>query len=108
MTVAIEFGLNEIGTTRLDLEHYKKDFIRLTDPKSSVEQGYLLFFVRREDYADNSRMHAIIDELPTRLSQMFEKEQDHSGNLVVVYAECKKPGNEFHRIIPESRSHWVR
>jgi len=105
--VAIEFGLNEIGTTKLDLTHYRKDFTRLTDPKNSVERGYLLFFVRREDFPDNSGMNPIINDLPTTLLQLFEERHGQADNLVVVYAECKKPGSRLLRINPESKSDCV-
>lgn len=105
--VAVEIGLNEIGTTKFNLAHYNKDFTRLTDPENSVERGYLLFFVRREDFLNNSGMHPVINEIPSILSQMCEQEQDRTGNLVVVYAECKKSGTKLLRVIPESRAPWV-
>ena len=105
--VAIEFGLNEIGTTRLDLTHFKKDFTRLTDRENLVERGYLLFFVRTEDFPEGSGMRRIIDRLPTALTNFFEERRDRASNLVVVYTECRKPHSRFVQVIPKSRSDWI-
>jgi len=54
LKAAFEFGLNAIGTTRLNLTHFRKDMERLTNAENKVERGYLLFFVRRQDYLANS------------------------------------------------------
>jgi len=47
LKAAFEFGFNAIGTTRLDLTHFRKDLERLTNAENKVERGCLLFFVRR-------------------------------------------------------------
>jgi hypothetical protein len=107
LKAAVEFGLNAIGTTRLDLTHFRKDFECLTDPKNMVERGYLLFFVRRQDYGHNSGLLRVIDSLPDRLEQAYEQNRDRANNLVVVYAECRFPGTRGLRIIPEGRSSWI-
>jgi len=108
LKAAIEFGLNAIGTTRLDLTHFKKDFERLTDQRNMVERGYLLFFVRREDYRRDSGLLPIIDRLPEKLEQEYEQNRDRANNLAALYAECRSPGTRDLRIIPEDRSPWVR
>jgi hypothetical protein len=105
--VAVEFGLNAIGTTRLELAHFKKDLKRLTDPRNMVERGYLLFFVRREDYHTNSGMLPIIDRLPNVLEKEVQANHDPTTNLVVLYAEALSPGASVFRVIPHDRSAWV-
>lgn len=104
---ALELGLNAIGTSRFDLAHFKKDFERLTDPANMVERGYLLFFVRREDYPVSSGMLTMIDKVPGMLEKEYEEKHDRASNLVVVYVECRLPGSSRLRIIPENRSHWI-
>jgi len=104
---ALEFGLNAIGTTRLDLTHFRKDFERLTDPKNKVERGYLLFFVRRQDFLPSSRMLPIIDKLPETLRAETERSGDRSRSLVIAYAECRSPGQGHLRIVPEQHASWI-
>jgi hypothetical protein len=108
LKAAIEFGLNEIGTSRLDLTHFKKDFERLANPRNKVERGYLLFFVRRQDFVDSSGLLGVIDSLPKRLEQEYDGNPDNASNLVIVYVECQSPGSGDLKIIPENRSSWVR
>ena len=96
---AVEFGLNAIGTTRLDLTHFRKDFERLTNPKNAVERNNLLFFVRRQDYATNSGLLRTIDSLPERLQQ--EQNRKRARNVVVVYAECVAPASRRMKISRE-------
>jgi hypothetical protein len=103
--VAIEIGLNAIGTTRLDLKHFGKDFARLADPKNLVERGYLLFFVRREDFA-GSGMLPIIAQLPDRLQLRFEN-RDRTNKLAIIYTESRTPEPGLLRVIPEDRSSWI-
>jgi len=107
LKAAFEFGLNAIGTTRLDLTHFRKDFERLTNAENKVERGYLLFFVRRQDYLANSGLLQMIDRLPEKLEYEFEQNKDHASNLAVVYAECLAPGSKRLKIIPENRSSWI-
>lgn len=107
LKAAVEFGLNAIGTTRLDLTHFRKDFERLTDPKNMLERGYLLFFIRREDYRQDSGLLPIIDRLPERLEQEYERNRDRADNLVVLYAECPSPGLRCMKTIPEDPSSWI-
>tara|TARA_B100002003_G_C13992327_1_gene479446 strand:- start:133 stop:786 length:654 start_codon:yes stop_codon:yes gene_type:complete len=107
LKVAIEMGLNTDVKTSLDLEHYKKDFNRLTDTENKVERQYLLFFVRKEDYPEKSGRLRIIDKLPVLINQEFEKNRQHAGNIQIIYAECLSPGSERIKIIPEERSSWV-
>ena len=107
LKVAVEFGLNAIGTSRLDLTHFKKDLKRLTDPENKVERGYLLFFVRRQDFLPSSGMLSVIDRLPERLLAEIEGSRDRSRNLVVVYAECLSPGERRLGIIPEDHASWI-
>jgi len=107
LKAAFEFGLNAIGTTRLDLTHFRKDLERLTNPKNKVERGYLLFFVRRQDYLTNSGLLRMIDRLPEKLEHEFEKNRDRASNIVVLYAECLAPGSKRMGIIPENRSFWI-
>lgn len=104
--VAIEIGLNEIGNTRLELRHFNKDFERLTDPKNKVERGYLLFFVRREDFT-GSGMLPIIDRLPERLQLKFEENRDRTNKLAIIYAECRLSKSGILKVIPEDRSSWI-
>jgi len=107
LKAAFEFGLNAIGTTRLDLTHFRKDLERLTKAENEVERGYLLFFVRRQDYLPNSGLLPMIDHLPDKLEHEYEQNQSRASNLVVLYAECLFPGSKHLKIIPESRSSWV-
>jgi len=107
LKVAVEFGLNAIGTTKLDLSHFKKDLQRLTDPENEVAHGYLLFFVRRQDFLPSSGMLLMIDKLPGRLRTETEGNKGRSNNLVVVYAECLAPGKSRLSIIPEDHSSWI-
>ena len=107
LKAAMEFGLNAIGTTHLDLTHFRKDFERLTDPKNKVERGYLLFFVRRQDFLPSSGMLPMIDKLPERLRMETERDRDRSRNLVVIYAECIRPREKRLDVIPEDRSSWI-
>jgi len=107
LKAAFEFGLNAIGTTRLDLTHFRKDLERLTKPENKVERGYLLFFVRRQDYLPDSGLLRMIDRLPEKLEHEFEKNRDRASNLVVVYAECLFQGSKRLKIIPENRSSWI-
>lgn len=107
LKAAVEFGLNATGTTRLDLSHFRKDFARLTDPANMVQRGYLLFFVRRQDFRADSGMLRVIDQLPQRLELEVEENRDRAGNLVVVYAECLSPASSRLKIIPQQRSGWI-
>jgi hypothetical protein len=104
--VAIEIGLNAIGTTRLDLKHFDKDFERLADPKNLVERGYLLFFVRRGDFT-GSGMLPIVKQLPGRLQQKFEENRDRTNKLAIIYVECRLPKSGLLKVIPEDRSSWI-
>jgi hypothetical protein len=104
---ALEFGLNEIGTTKMELKHFKKDLRRLTDSRNKVERGYLLFFVRREDYHKKSKMHPVIDRLPDVLKREVEENQEPTTNLVVLYLESPSPGSSRKEVIPKDRSAWV-
>ena len=108
LKAAMEFGLNAIGTTRLDLAHFRKDFERLIDPKNKVERGYLLFFVRRQDFLPSSGMLPMIDKLPEKLRMETERDGDRSRNLVVVCAECLSPGERRLSIIPQDHASWIR
>jgi hypothetical protein len=96
-----------IRTTRLDLTHFRKDFERLTEPNNMVKRGYLLFFLRREDYRQNSGLLPMIDRLPERLGQEYERNRDRADNLVVLSAECPSPGLKCLKIIPEDRSSCI-
>jgi len=107
LKAAFEFGLNAIGTTRLDLTHFRKDLERLTNAKNKVERGYLLFFIRRQDYIPDSGLLQLIDRLPEKLEQELERNRDRASNLVVVYAECLSPGSKRLKIIPENGSSWI-
>lgn len=107
LKVAFEFGLNAIGTTRLDLTHFRKDLERFTNAKNKVERGYLLFFVRRQDYLVNSGLPQMIDRIPDKLEHEFEQNRDHASNLVVVYAECLASGSKRLKIIPQNQSSWL-
>ena len=107
LKAAFEFGLNAIGTTRLDLTHFRKDLERLTNAENKVERGYLLFFVRRQDYLPNSGLLPMIDYLPEKLGHEYEQNRGRASNLVVLYAECLFPGSKRLKIIPESRSSWI-
>jgi len=107
LKVAVEFGLNAIGTTKLDLTHFKKDLKRLTDPENKVERGYLLFFVRRQDFLPSSGMLPMIDKLPEMLRRETEGNRDRSNNLVVVYAECLAPGQRRISVVPERHASWI-
>ena len=107
LKAALEFSLNAIGTTKLDLTHFKKDLRRLTDPENKVERGYLLFFVRRQDFLPSSGMLPLIDKLPGRLRTETEGNKGRSNNLVVVYAECLAPGRSRLSVIPEDPSSWI-
>jgi hypothetical protein len=84
----------------LDLTHFRKDFERLTNPRNKVERGYLLFFVRRQDYLANSGLLRLIDQLPERLQQEFEQNRDRASNLAIVYADCLSPGSRRLKVIP--------
>jgi len=64
VNAAFEFGLNAIGTTRLDLTHFRKDLERLTNTENKVEHGYLPFFIRRQDYLRDSGLLRMMDRLP--------------------------------------------
>jgi len=107
LKAAFEFGLNAIGTTRLDLRHFRKDVERLTNAENKVERIYLLFFVRRQDYLANSGLIQMIDRLPEKLEHEFEQNRDRASNLVVVYAEYLSLGSKRLKIIPENRSSWI-
>jgi len=107
LKAAVEFGLNAIGTTKLDLTHFRKDLARLTDPASMVERGYLLFFVRRQDYPADSGMLDIIDPLPEKIELEIGENRHRADNLVVVYAECLSPASSRLKIIPQDRAAWV-
>jgi len=107
LKAAFEFGLNAMGTTRLDLTHFRKDLERLTNTENKVERGYLLFFVRRQDYLANSGLLPLIDRLPEKLEHELEQNRDHASNLVVVYAECLASGSKRLKIIPENHSSWI-
>jgi len=107
LKAAFEFGLNAIGTTRLDLTHFRKDFERLTNVENKVERGYLLFFVRRQDYLMNSGLLRMIDGLPEKLEHEYEQNEDRASNLVVLYAECLFPSSKRLKIIPENKSSWI-
>jgi hypothetical protein len=107
LKVAIEFGLNAIGTTKLDLTHFRKDFERLTNPQNRIERGYLLFFVRRQDFPTTSGMLRLIDRLPDEIRRQYEKNQRRAGNLVIVYVECSSSGQGMIKTMPEERSSWV-
>ena len=102
--VAIEIGLDEIRNIRLDLEHF--DFERLTDPENKVERGYLLFFVRREDFT-GSGMLPIIDQLPERLQVASTRNGNRANKLAIIYAESRPPRPGLLKVIPEDRSSWV-
>lgn len=104
--VAIEIGLNEIGNRRQEMEHFDKDFERLTDPKNKIKRGYLLFFVRRQDFTD-SGMEAIINQLPKRIQEKTEKSRDRTNNLAIVYVESRCPDSGHTIVIPEGRSSWI-
>jgi len=104
LKAAFEFGLNAIGTTRLDLTHFRKDLERLTNAENEVERGYLLFFVRRQDYLANSGLLRMIDGLPEKLEREYEQNRDRASKLIVIYAECLAPGSKRLKIIPENRS----
>jgi hypothetical protein len=106
LQAAIEIGLNEIGNTRLELEHFDKDFKRLTDRKNNVKRGYLLFFVRRQDF-EGSGMLPIIDQLPRRIQEKAEKSRDRTKELAIVYAESQCPGSGRTIVMPEGRSSWI-
>ncbi len=95
-----------LGNTRLELEHFDKDFDRLTDPKNKVKRGYLLFFVRRQDFK-GSGMLPIINQLPKRFQEKAEKSRDRTSNLAIVYAEsqCRDSGRPI--VIPEDQSSWI-
>jgi len=107
LKAAFEFGLNAIGTTRLDLTHFRKDLERLTNAENKVERGYLLFFVRRQDYLANSGLLRMIDRLPEKLECEFEQNRSSASNIVVVYAECLFPGSKRLKILSEDRSSWI-
>jgi len=104
--VAVEFGLNEIGTPRFELEHFNKDFDRLTDPKNAVERGYLLFFLREEDFR-GSRKFPMINELPVKLEEEFQKHGKRANNLAIVFVNSRIGGSAFEKVIPEDKSHWI-
>jgi hypothetical protein len=104
LKVAVEFGLNAIGTTRLDLTHFRKDFEHLTNPENMVERGYLLFFVRKQDFLPTSGMLRVIDGLPNKIGREYERNQSRAGNLAVVYVECSCPGKGRTMIVPTERS----
>lgn len=104
---ALEFGLNAIGTSKMDLQHFKKDLMHLTDSRNKVERVYLLFFVRREDYHKKSGMHPVIDRLPDVLKQEVERNQEPTTNLVVLYVESHSAGSGSKEVIPMDRSAWV-
>ena len=80
---------------------------RLTNAENKVERGYLLFFVRRQDYLPDSGLLRMIDRIPKKFEHEFEKNRDRASNLVVVYAECLAPDLKRLKIIPESRSSWI-
>ena len=107
LKAAFEFGLNAIGTTRLDLTHFRKDFERLTNPENKVERGYLLFFVRRQDYLPDSGLLRMIERLPEKLEHEFEQNRDRAGNLVVLYAEYLALDSKRLKIIPKNHSPWI-
>jgi len=107
LKAAFEFGLNAIGTTRLDLTHFRKDLERLTNAENKVERGYLLFFIRRQDYIPDSGLLQLIDRLPDKLEQELERNRDRASNLVVLYAECLVPGSKRLKIIPKNKSSWI-
>ena len=91
----------------MELKHFKKDLRRLTDSRNKVERGYLLFFVRREDYHKKSKMHPVIDRLPDVLKREVEENQEPTTNLVVLYLESPSPGSSRKEVIPKDRSAWV-
>jgi len=107
LKAAFEFGLNAIGTTRLDLTHFRKDLERLTNSENKVERAYLLFFVRRQDYLPDSGLLRVIDRLPDKLEQELERNRDRASNLVVLYVECLVPGSKRLKIIPKNKSSWI-
>jgi len=86
LKAAFELGLNAIGTTRLDLTHFRKDLERLTNTENKVERGHPLFFVRTQDFLPDSGLLPLIDRLPEKLEHEFEKNRDRASNLVVVSA----------------------
>ena len=106
LKVAIEISLNEIGDKRHHLEHFDKDFERLTGHKNKLERGYLLFFVRREDFA-RSGMLPIIAQLPDRLQLKFVENRDRTTKLAIIYTESRTPEPGLRRVIPVDRSSWI-
>ena len=103
--VAFEFGLNTIETERLT--HFRKDLERLTNPTNMVERGFLLFFVRREDYLPASGLLRVIGKMPETLQNEFNRERPQ--NVVIVYAEtdAKSPNRLRLEIIPEDKKSWL-
>ena len=106
--VAVEFSLNEIGTPRFELEHYKKDLERLTDPNNAVDRGYLLFFVREEDFRGSRKFPKMITKLPVKLEEEFQKLGKRANNLAIVFVNSRIGGSPFEKVIPEDKSHWLK